>query len=261
LTDPWFSERASPFSFMGPKRFVPPGLDIADLPPIDVVVISHNHYEHLDVDSIAALPNRERITAVVPLGLAHHFDGHGYGRVIELDWHESTEAAGLTFTAMPVIHWSNRMFEAQNSTLWAAFAIESPNGARIYFGGDAEYGPVYAELADQYGGFDMALLSVGAYLPRVVMQGSHCIPENCLKIGLELGAHTMVPMHWGTILLGDDGVEQGINEFLAAGREAGLSEDRVWRMKIGETREIPRRPKAVAGAADDPTLASGPATP
>lgn len=261
LTDPWFSERASPFSFMGPKRFAPPGLDIADLPPIDVVVISHNHYDHLDIDSIANLPNREAITAVVPLGLGHHFEGRGYGRVIELDWHESTEAAGLTLTAMPVVHWSNRMFEAQNSTLWAAFAIESPNGRRIYFGGDAEYGPVYSELGRKYGGFDLALLSIGAYLPRVVMNGSHCIPADCLKLGLDLNAHTLLAMHWGTILLGDDGVEQGVTEFVEAGREAGLPDERVWRMRIGETREIPSRSKAIVKDGAEATLASGSATP
>jgi N-acyl-phosphatidylethanolamine-hydrolysing phospholipase D len=261
LTDPWFSERASPFSFMGPKRFVPPGITIADLPPIDVVVISHNHYDHLDINSISSLPNRESITAVVPLGLGHHFTERGYGRVIELDWHESAEAAGLTFTAMPVIHWSNRLFTGKDETLWAAFAIESPGGSRVYFGGDAEYGPVYAENGKRYDGFDIALLSIGAYLPRVVMNGSHCVPADCLKLGLDVGAHTLLAMHWGTILLGDDGVEEGVTEFLAAGRAAGLADERTWRMKIGETREIVRRPKAVAGTSADPTLASGPATP
>lgn len=261
LTDPWFSERASPFSFMGPKRYAPPGLAIDDLPPIDVVVLSHNHYDHLDLDSIAALPHRERITAVVPLGLGHYFSERGYGRVVELDWYDTTEAAGLSFTALPAIHWSNRLFVERNSTLWAAFAIESPGGARVYFGGDSEYGPVFSEVGRRFGRFDLALLSVGAYLPRFVMQGSHCVPADCVQLGLDVGADTLVAMHWGTIQLGDDSAEEGIGEFVDAAREAGLPDERVWRMRIGETREIVRRPAAQAAADPGATLATGAASP
>ncbi len=261
LADPWFSERASPFSFMGPKRYAPPGLEIADLPPIDVVVVSHNHYDHLDLDSLDVLPDRGRITAIVPLGLGHHFTERGFGRVVELDWHESTEAAGLTFTALPTIHWSNRLFTGRNETLWAAFAIESPDGPRVYFGGDSEYGPVFKDIGARYEDFDIALLSVGAYLPRFMMEGSHCVPADCVKLGLDIGAHTLVAMHWGSILLGDDGVEEGVNEFLAAGREAGLPDNRVWRMKIGETREIPLRPRPAPGNLVGATLATEPVRP
>ncbi len=261
LTDPWFSERASPFSFMGPKRFAPPGLGIADLPPIDIVIVSHNHYDHLDLDTLDALPNRGAITAVVPLGLGHHFTERGYGRVVELDWHETAKAAGLTLTALPVIHWSNRMFTGKNETLWAGFAIESPGGARVYFGGDSEYGPVFKETGERYDDFDMALLSIGAYLPRFMMNGSHCVPETCLQLGLDLGAHTLVAMHWGTILLGDDGVEEGVAAFQAAGRAAGLPDERVWRMKIGETREIPRRPRSDSEIVAAAPLATKPPTP
>lgn len=243
LTDPWLTDHASPMGSWGPKRYVPPALGFDDLPAIDFVVISHSHYDHLDLPTIERLPGRERITAVVPLGLGGYFRDSGYGRVVELDWEQSTTVDGMKFTALPVIHWSKRSPFATNDTLWAGFAIESPGGARIYFGGDAEYGPVYAEIAKRHGGFDLALLSIGAFLPRVVMDGAHCVPEDCLKIGMDLGAYTHLGIHWGTLQLGDDGPYLARDRFIAAGRAAGLPRDRLWIMKIGETRVLPRRPR------------------
>lgn len=165
LTDPWLTDHASPFGSFGPKRYVPPALSFDDLPRIDFVVISHSHADHLDVPTIEQLPGRKRITAIVPLRLGRFFRNSGYGRVIELDWEQSVTVDGMTFTALPVIHWSKRSLFTSNDTLWAGFAIESPGGARIYFGGDAEYGPVYADVAKRHGGFDLALLSIGAFCP------------------------------------------------------------------------------------------------
>ena len=243
LTDPWLTDHAGPIGSLGPKRYVPPALGFDDLPPIDFVVISHGHFDHLDLPTIEQLPGRERITAVVPLELGEYFRDAGYGRVIELDWEQSATVDGMKFTALPVIHWSKRSPFATNDTLWAGFAIEASGGARIYFGGDAEYGPVYAELAKRHGGFDLALLSIGAFLPRVVMDGAHCVPEDCLKIGMDMKARTHLGIHWGTVRLGDDGVHLARDRFIAAGREAGLADDRVWTMKIGETRVLPRRPR------------------
>ena len=242
LTDPWLTDHASPVRPLGPKRYTPPALRADELPPIDVVVISHSHFDHLDLPTIEMLPDRERIAAVVPLGLGHYFRARGYRRVIELDWRQSATVAGLTFTALPVIHWSKRSLFATNDTLWSAFAIEAPDGARVYFGGDAEYGPVYARTARAYGGFDLALLSIGAFLPRIVMNGSHCVPEDCVKIATDLRAHVKLAMHWGTVQLGDDRPAEAIRRFRAGGRAAGVPEDRLWVMKIGETRVLPRRP-------------------
>lgn len=162
--------------------------------------------------------------------------------MIELDWEESVVVDGMKFTALPVIHWSKRSLIASNDTLWAGFAIDAPGGARIYFGGDAEYGPIYADVAKRHGGFDLAVLSIGAFLPRVVMNGAHCTPEDCLKIGRDLGAHTHLGIHWGTVPLGDDGSHLARDRFIAASRAAGLPDSRIWTMKIGETRVLPRRP-------------------
>ena len=242
LTDPWFTDYASPIRPIGPRRYVPPGIAIGALPPIDVVVVSHGHYDHLDIPTIESLANRERITAVVPLGLGRYFTERGYGRVVELDWYEETVAAGLKITALPVIHWSKRSLFKSNDTLWAGFAIERPGSLRVYFGGDAEYGPIYGEIADRFGGFDVGVLSIGAFLPRYVMNGAHCAPRACVGIGTELGVHTLVGIHWGTAPLGSDGPLEAAIRFRAGAKDAGIADDRVWLLKIGETRELRERP-------------------
>ncbi|MGB0576461.1 MAG: MBL fold metallo-hydrolase [Alphaproteobacteria bacterium] len=241
LTDPWLTSHASPISPLGPKRYVPPALTINELPPIDFVVISHSHFDHLDLPTIETLPNRHRITALVPLGLGKYFRERGYGKIIELDWEKSTTSKDMIFTALPVIHWSKRSLFATNDTLWAGWAIEGKSGARVYFGGDAEYGPVYTDIAKRHGGFDIALLSVGAFLPRVVMHGAHCVPEDCLKIGHDLRAETHLAMHWGTVQLGDDTPVQAISRFRAGGKFLGIADKNLWVMKIGETRILPKR--------------------
>jgi L-ascorbate metabolism protein UlaG (beta-lactamase superfamily) len=247
LTDPWFTDYASPIRPIGPRRYVPPGIAIEALPPIDVVVISHGHYDHLDLPTIASLPGRERTTAVVPLGLGRYFAERGYARVVELDWFEDTMAAGLKITALPVVHWSKRSVFKTNDTLWAGFAIERAGGLRIYFGGDAEYGPIYGEITDQYGGFDVGLLSIGAFLPRFVMNGAHCVPRACIGIATDLDVHTLVGIHWGTVPLGSDGPLEAATRFREGARGARIADDRVWLLKIGETRELRKRPKHAEG--------------
>ena len=133
LTDPWLTDFATPIPPYGPRRYVAPGLGVDDLPPIDVVVLSHNHFDHLDLPTLDLLPGKESITAIVPLGLGHYFEERNYGTVIELDWYESTTVKGLRFTALPVIHWSKRSFSKSNDTLWAGFAIEGSKDKRNFF--------------------------------------------------------------------------------------------------------------------------------
>jgi len=241
LTDPWFTDTAGPLDGLSPRRYAPPGLAIQDMPKIDVVLVSHSHYDHLDLETLDLLPDKAGITAIVPLGLSQYFRDRGFGRVVELDWYQGAEAHGLEITALPVIHWSKRSLFRTNDTLWAGFAIRAPSGARIFFSGDAEYGPVYRQVAKRAGGFDLAILSIGAYLPRVVMTGSHCVPEDCLKIGLDLGADTLLGIHWGTIRLGDDKPMETVRRVRAGAETQGLAPDRLWLMHIGETRVLPRR--------------------
>ena len=238
LTDPWLTDYASPISLLGPKRYVEAALKIEELPPIDFVVISHSHFDHLDLPTIAALPNKEKITAMVPLGIGKYFRGYGYGKVIELDWEETAVVGKIKYTALPVIHWSKRSLFKTNDTLWAGWAIEGVSGVRVYFGGDAEYGPVYADVAKRHGGFDLSLLSIGAFLPRVVMQGSHCVPEDCIRIGSDLKAKNHLAMHWGTVKLGEDTNEEAISRFYNGAKKLGIPRERIWVLKVGETRII-----------------------
>jgi len=235
LADPWWSNYGSPVPGFGPRRYVPPALAIEELPPIDVVIVSHSHYDHLDVNAIGRLPRRERITAVVPLGLGGFFRERGYGTVVELDWEQSTTAAGIVFTALPAIHFSQRRPFKINDTLWAAFAIEGSSGIRVYFGCDSDYGPVHAEVSRRFGSFDIALLSIGGFHNA----GVHCTPEDCVRLGRDVGARVLVPLHWGTIYLGEGPPENLLERFVSAARAEGVREQDVWSMRIGETRALP----------------------
>ena len=167
-------------------------------------------------------------------------------------WHHTTEGFRNPEGSPVRSSWTERLpwvmgrfvgfsMAAQAAPLWAGWDITSRNGARVYFGGDADYGPVYRRIARRHGGFDTALLSIGAFLPRIVMNGAHCVPETCLKISRDLRAHTHLAMHWGTVQLGDDRPLDAIRRFRAGGRALGIPDDRLWLMNIGETRILPRR--------------------
>jgi N-acyl-phosphatidylethanolamine-hydrolysing phospholipase D len=179
LTDPYLSPHASPLP-LGPKRFAPPGLPAERLPPIDVLLLSHNHYDHMDLPTIEALAPKEQVAAVVPLGLGRYFSARGYPRVHELDWYEELTLAELTITALPAIHFSKRTPFDRNRTLGTGHALQGRT-KRIYFAGDTAYGPVFRELGRQLAPFDLALLPIGAYEPRLLMQGSHATPEEALE--------------------------------------------------------------------------------
>jgi N-acyl-phosphatidylethanolamine-hydrolysing phospholipase D len=237
LTDPYLSPYASPLPPLGPKRFVPPGLPVERLPPIDLLLLSHNHYDHMDLPTIEALAGKERIEVVVPLRLAGYFRERGYRRVRELDWYQGATVAGLEITALPAIHFSKRTPFDRNRTLWTGYAIQS-RAKRVYFAGDTAYGPVFQELGREIARFDVGLVPIGAYEPRELMQGSHATPEETVRIAQELGIARMVGMHWGTIRLTEEPPFEPRGRFRAAAAAAGYREDAAWVMRIGETREI-----------------------
>ncbi|MGZ6988219.1 MAG: MBL fold metallo-hydrolase, partial [Thermoanaerobaculia bacterium] len=157
LTDPFLSDRASPFAGLGPKRYVPPGLPFEALPKIDAIVISHNHYDHLDARAIERFSSKEKIAALVPSGLGDFFLRRGYRDVRELRWEESARLGGVVFTALPCIHFSGRTPFDRNATLWCSWSIVSPS-LRVFFAGDTGYGPVFAETGARHGPFDLALV-------------------------------------------------------------------------------------------------------
>lgn len=233
LTDPIFSKRASPVSFAGPSRIVRPAIELDDLIDIDVIIISHSHYDHLDLDSLANLPNPQRVTLIVPLGLGIYAKDMGFKAIVELDWYERTQVKGLEVAAYPAIHWSSRSGFDKDKTLWMSYAMNG-NGATIYHTGDTETHPtvfkdIGADIAKNYGKCDLGLMSVGAYNPRPMMRGAHMDPEGGVQVGLDVGCTAMVPMHWGTFMLSFEPFLEPMERFkLAAGNKARI-------MRIGET--------------------------
>jgi L-ascorbate metabolism protein UlaG (beta-lactamase superfamily) len=239
LTDPHLSDYASPFQALrlGPKRFTPPGIAVKDLPPIDVVVVSHNHYDHLDAATLRRLPHKDRISVVVPLGLGDFCRKRGFADVRELDWEMATARDGLTVTCLPAYHWSGRWLNDRNQTLWCGFAIEH-GGRRVYFAGDTGYGPAFAALGRRYGPFDTGLVPIGAYAPRLLMAPQHVDPDEAVKIGRDLGCRRLVGMHWGSIVLTTEPAFEPPERFRAAGRAGGYRDEDLWVMRIGETRAL-----------------------
>lgn len=237
LTDPFFGPRASPFRFMGPRRYVAPGLPIEALPPIDVIVLSHNHYDSLDSWTLARLPGKDRIEVVVPLGVGAIFERLGYARIHELEWTESVTVAGVTVTALPAHHWSRRGLGDENRTLWMGAALDGA-GTRIYFSGDTAYAPYFPEWGERYGPFDYGIVGIGAYEPRELMRASHTTPEEAVRLGLDMGARTLVAMHWGTVRLGLEPPFEAPGRFRAQAAVRGLAPERVWVLAIGESRAL-----------------------
>ncbi len=257
LTDPFLSGYASPFPPTGPKRFVPPGLDPVDLGDVDAIVISHNHYDHLDARSVERFSLKVRgagsgaaPAAVVPTGLRPFFAARRYPDSRELAWSEGTllrkssssssasSSSSLSLTCLPSIHFSGRTPFDRNATLWCSWKIESPS-ARIYFAGDTGYGPLFTELGREHGPFDVALLPIGAYEPASIMKPVHLNPEEAVAAGRDLRAARLVAMHWGTIVLTDEPAFEPPGRFRAAARKAGLSDEAAVVMRIGETRPLP----------------------
>ena len=201
LTDPVFSDRASPVSFAGPKRVVPPAVTIDDLPQIDAVVISHSHYDHLDLPSLTALHARQdQVTFLVPLGLKELLQGAGISNVIELDWWEEVMVGEVKFTATPVRHWSSRTPFDRNQTLWSGWMVNFPDYA-FYFAGDTGYTDDFIETRERLGAPDLAAIPIGAYDPREFMKASHMNPEEAVQAFEDLQASQAIAVHWGTFKL------------------------------------------------------------
>jgi L-ascorbate metabolism protein UlaG (beta-lactamase superfamily) len=239
LTDPQFSERASPFSFVGPKRRVPPALPIAELPHVDAVIISHNHYDHLDEASVKAL-NRQPggpPRFFVPLGMKAWFAERDITNVVELDWWKKSEHMGLTFNFTPTQHFTRRGLFNTNEVLWGGWVVEYPT-FRFYFAGDTGYSPDFREIGRRHGPIDLAAIPIGAYEPRWFMGAMHVNPEEAVKIHQDVGARYSVAMHWGTFQLTDETIDDPPKRLAAALDAAGIPPERFFIMKHGEVRNL-----------------------
>lgn len=239
LTDPFLSKFASPVSWAGPKRFVDLPIPINKLPHINIVLVSHNHYDHLDDKTVRQLENKNDIHVVVPLGLKPFFTERGYSKVTELDWGQSVSIEGVEITAEPAVHDSARSTSDRNETLWASWVIESLE-SRILFIGDTAYSDtIFNLLGDKYGSFDFAILPIGAYEPRKLLWMSHTTPEEAVSIGKDVRAKTLIASHWGTLSsLSDEPIFEPPVRFKKAGSDSGFSDKDLWIMKVGETRAI-----------------------
>ena len=201
LTDPVFADRASPFRFAGPKRISKLPFKVSDLPPIDVVVISHNHYDHLDKGAIIDLSRLQPdVHFYVPLGLKRVLESWGAKNVTEMDWWEEVMHGELRITATPVKHWSSRSPFDRNKSLWAGYYITWDDFS-FYFAGDTGYSDDFVETRKRLGAPDLAAIPIGAYEPRDFMKDAHINPEEAVQILKDVGAAKAVPVHWGTFKL------------------------------------------------------------
>lgn len=210
LTDPVYSDRVSPFGWIGPKRVRDPGVALTDLPPIDVVLVSHNHYDHLDIDSLKALYQQQQGSEpliLAGLGNSDFFSEEGLSLSKDLDWLQTTEHKNMKFTFVETRHRSGRGISDQMKTLWGGFVIETSKGP-IYFAGDTGYGPHFSEARERFGDMYLALLPIGAYEPRWFMRAVHLDPEEAVKAHQDLGSKNSISMHFGTFQLTLEGVSQ-----------------------------------------------------
>ncbi|MEM9621927.1 MAG: MBL fold metallo-hydrolase [Pseudomonadota bacterium] len=240
LTDPMFSKYASPVAFAGPRRISAPAVNPNELPPIHIVVISHNHYDHLDTPSIRALGNTPLY--FVPLGLRRWFVSKGIDpdRVVEMDWWRAQriEQPGgtITITATPSQHFSGRSLTDRDRTLWASWAINWSDFS-AWFGGDTGYNNVqFKQIGEHFGGFDLGIIPIGAYKPRDFMRVVHVNPEEAVKIHKDINARQSMGMHWGTFVLSGEGVLTPVTDLAAARRQHQLDEAEFNVFAVGETR-------------------------
>jgi len=235
LTDPQWSPRASPVSFAGPRRVSPPGLPFEDLPPIHVVVISHDHYDHLDVATVKRLAAEHRPKFLVPLGLKAWFANIGITDVDELDWWDHRELRQLTFTCVPAQHFSGRTLWDRNRRLWGGWVVAG-RAKRLYFAGDTAYFAGFKEIGARLGPFDLAAIPIGAYVPANIMRASHTNPEEALQAFADVRGRTFVPIRWGTFDLAEEPLEEPPQRLAAEARRLKLDLEHIWILRHGQTR-------------------------
>jgi L-ascorbate metabolism protein UlaG (beta-lactamase superfamily) len=218
LTDPIWSQRASPLSWIGPPRRRKPGVSWEDLPCIHAVLISHNHYDHLDLPALRRLAARGDSTFIVPTGVARLLGSENIGPAHELDWGESLSLPGFTVHCVPALHFSSRGIFDRNMTLWCGYVIESQEQL-VYFAGDTAFGPHFAQIREKFGPPRLALLPIGAYEPRWFMSPVHMAPDEAVRAHEILAAKTSIAIHHGTFKLTDEGIDTPKKQLIACARD------------------------------------------
>ena len=236
LTDPIWSERCSPVSFAGPRRARAPGQPLDALPGVDLLLVSHNHYDHMDLPTLRQVRRRWMPRVATGLANARHRAKAGIRSAVELDWWQSTELAGARVTYVPAQHFSARGLYDRNRCLWGGFVIEA-GGAVVYFAGDAGYSPHFAEIGRRFPRIDLALLPIGAYEPRWFMRRHHVDPEEAVRAFQDLRARRAIGMHFGTFQLTDEAIDAPVAALHEARSRLGVAESEFEVLAFGETRE------------------------
>lgn len=232
LTDPVWSRRIPGFV----ERYTPPGVAWSGLPRVDAVVISHNHYDHLDAPTIDRLPRDTPM--LVPGNLSWWFRRRGFRDITDFDWWESRRLGAVTAEFVPAHHWSKRTFTDTNKSLWGGWVLAAEGSPKIYFAGDTGYGGRFAEIAAHHPDLDLALLPIGAYEPRWFMRPQHMNPEEAVRAAGDLGVRRVATMHWGTFALTTEPLLEPRERMVAAWAAAGRDRADLWDLALGETRRM-----------------------
>ncbi len=234
LTDPIYYERTSPVQFAGPKRNAPPGIRFDDLPKIDILLLSHNHWDHLDIGTVQKLCARDRPQVYCPLGVKVFLEEKGCQNIKEMDWRQSVTYNDSTkIHCVPAQHFSGRGMFDRNATLWAGYVIDSQVAGKLYFVGDTGYGPFLKEIGQQFGPLRLALIPIGAYKPPFFMAPIHCSPAQAVQIHEDVRSEQSVAIHFGTFPLADDGEMEPVNDLSKALTEKNVPADRFQALEAG----------------------------
>ena len=236
LTDPHYSKRSSPFSWIGPKRVTQPGIDFLSLPPIDIVVISHDHYDHLDLPTLKRLSENHSPNIYVGLGNKKMMKEYGIKNVIEMDWWDGITYKGIKIQMVPVQHWSARSTDDRRTTLWGGFVFHGSK--KVFFVGDSGYGTgkVFKMIHERIGDMDLSLIPIGAYMPRKFMKNNHVWPEESVKIHQDVKSKQSVGIHFGTFSdLTDESIDDPPKRLKKALEAAGIPESSFIVPELGKT--------------------------
>jgi L-ascorbate metabolism protein UlaG (beta-lactamase superfamily) len=234
LTDPMYSERAGPWNLLGPRRVRPPAVTLDDLPPVSIVLLSHGHYDHLDLQTLRALARRFDPLVIAPLGHDAIVRSAGVRNVETLDWWDGSKRAPLAVTMTPAHHFTARTPFDRNRALWGGFVVGAGN-RRIYFAGDTAYVPFFADIRERLGPIDLALLPIGAYEPRWFMRSVHMNPAEAVQAHLDLEAAQSIGMHFGTFQLTTEGIDDPVNALAGTLRERNVPASRFRAIGFGES--------------------------
>jgi L-ascorbate metabolism protein UlaG (beta-lactamase superfamily) len=235
LTDPHWGSASGPFGGrLGVSRYTPPGIAFEDLPRIDFVLISHDHYDHLDEPTVVRLAQTHNPRFVVPLGVKAWLADRGITNAIELDWGEAVDVQGLKIVCTPAQHFSGRTLRDQGRRLWSSWVVLGSK--RFYFGGDSGYAGHFKDIGAAYGPFDLAALAIGSYTPRELTRPVHTSPEDALQAWLDVRGTHFVGIHWGTFFLAQEPYDEPPRRLAAEAQRLGLDPEVIWALKPGETR-------------------------